>query len=79
MTAVKDVNEAYSRCIETMAVAQRNYDASLTETERAEAEACPCLLCAGMRDMRAAIAEWEEARRCTTLLPPPSPHDGEVE
>ena len=79
MTDQERMDAAYQRCMETMASAQRNYDASLTEAEREQAETCECLLCQGMRDMRKAIAEWEEARRCTTMLPPPCPDDGEVE
>lgn len=73
------MDAVFGRCMETMASAQRNYDASLTPEERELAETCQCLLCDGMREMRKAIAEWEQARRHTTMLPPPCPDDGERE
>jgi hypothetical protein len=69
----------YGLLIERLGAAQRDYDSTMTAEERELSQACQCLLCQGMRDMREAIAEWEEARRHTTMLPPPCPDDGEVE
>jgi hypothetical protein len=52
---------AFAKLMESMASAQRNYDATLSAEERQLAETCECQLCQGMRQVRQAIADYEKA------------------
>lgn len=57
-----DFDDAYATLIERLKSAQDQFDQSLPPEERQAREDCSCQLCAGMRDIRKAIADYEKAR-----------------
>ncbi len=50
---------ALHRLMSNLEETQATYDATLTPEERALQETCDCGLCAGIRQMREAIADWK--------------------